>query len=43
LATVIIGGLITATALTLIVLPAVYFVVERWLLAKIHVFPAQGR
>ena len=43
LATVIIGGLITATALTLIVLPAVYFVVERWLLAKIHVSPAQGQ
>jgi len=29
LATVIVGGLITATALTLLVLPAVYYVVER--------------
>jgi cobalt-zinc-cadmium resistance protein CzcA len=29
LATVVVGGLITATALTLIVLPALYFVVER--------------
>jgi cobalt-zinc-cadmium resistance protein CzcA len=30
LATVIIGGLITATALTLILLPALYFLVEGW-------------
>ncbi len=30
LATVIIGGLITATALTLILLPALYFMVETW-------------
>ncbi|MGA2870157.1 MAG: efflux RND transporter permease subunit, partial [Verrucomicrobiota bacterium] len=29
LATVIVGGLITATALTLLVLPAAYYVVER--------------
>ena len=35
LATVIIGGLITATALTLMVLPAVYFVIERRILAKV--------
>jgi cobalt-zinc-cadmium resistance protein CzcA len=30
LATVVIGGLITATALTLLVLPTLYVVVERW-------------
>ncbi len=29
LATVVVGGLVTATALTLVVLPAVYYVVER--------------
>jgi len=29
LATVIVGGLITATALTLLVLPAVYYVTEK--------------
>jgi cobalt-zinc-cadmium resistance protein CzcA len=34
LATVIVGGLITATALTLLVLPAVYYVVERRVGAK---------
>jgi len=34
LATVIVGGLITATALTLLVLPAVYYVVERRVDAK---------
>lgn len=34
LATVIVGGLITATVLTLLVLPAVYYVVERHLLSK---------
>jgi cobalt-zinc-cadmium resistance protein CzcA len=34
LATVIIGGLITATALTLLILPAVYYAVEKRLLAK---------
>jgi len=34
LATVIVGGLITATALTLLVLPAVYYVVERRVEAK---------
>jgi cobalt-zinc-cadmium resistance protein CzcA len=34
LATVIVGGLITATALTLLVLPAVCYAVERRLLAK---------
>jgi len=30
LATVVIGGLVTATALTLVVLPTLYVVVERW-------------
>lgn len=30
LATVIIGGMITATALTLVLLPALYFMVETW-------------
>jgi cobalt-zinc-cadmium resistance protein CzcA len=30
LATVIIGGLITATLLTLMLLPALYFLVESW-------------
>jgi cobalt-zinc-cadmium resistance protein CzcA len=34
LATVIVGGLITATALTLLILPAVYYVVEKRLDAK---------
>jgi cobalt-zinc-cadmium resistance protein CzcA len=34
LATVIVGGLITATVLTLVILPAVYFAVEQSLLAK---------
>jgi cobalt-zinc-cadmium resistance protein CzcA len=42
LATVIIGGLITATALTLMVLPAVYYVVEKRLLEKTHSTPANG-
>lgn len=31
LATVVVGGLVTATGLTLVWLPALYFVVERWL------------
>lgn len=31
LATVVVGGLISATALTLLLLPALYFVVEQWL------------
>jgi cobalt-zinc-cadmium resistance protein CzcA len=30
LATVIVGGLISATVLTLLILPPAYFVVERW-------------
>jgi cobalt-zinc-cadmium resistance protein CzcA len=30
LATVVVGGLITATALTLLLLPALYFVIEQW-------------
>lgn len=30
LATVVIGGLVTATALTLLVLPTAYHLVERW-------------
>jgi cobalt-zinc-cadmium resistance protein CzcA len=30
LATVVVGGLITATILSIFVLPAIYFVVERW-------------
>jgi cobalt-zinc-cadmium resistance protein CzcA len=34
LATVIVGGLISATALTLFVLPAAYCVIERWVLAR---------
>jgi len=34
LATVIVGGLITATALTLLILPAVYYVVEKRVVAK---------
>jgi len=34
LATVIVGGLITATALTLLILPAVYYVVEKRVAAK---------
>jgi cobalt-zinc-cadmium resistance protein CzcA len=34
LATVIVGGLVTATALTLLILPAVYYVVEKRLDAK---------
>jgi cobalt-zinc-cadmium resistance protein CzcA len=41
LATVIVGGLITATALTLLVLPAVYYVVERRVDAKKGSEPAQ--
>ncbi|MBX7195765.1 MAG: CusA/CzcA family heavy metal efflux RND transporter [Sandaracinaceae bacterium] len=34
LATVIVGGLFTATALTLFVLPALYVVIERWVLRR---------
>ena len=34
LATVIIGGLITATALTLVIVPAVYYAVERMVLSR---------
>jgi cobalt-zinc-cadmium resistance protein CzcA len=34
LATVIVGGLITATALTLLVLPAMYYVVEKRVAAR---------
>ena len=30
LATVVVGGLISATALTLLLLPALYFVIEQW-------------
>jgi cobalt-zinc-cadmium resistance protein CzcA len=30
LATVVVGGLITATGLTLVWLPALYYVVEQW-------------
>lgn len=30
LATVVVGGLISATALTLLLLPALYLVIERW-------------
>jgi cobalt-zinc-cadmium resistance protein CzcA len=30
LATVIIGGLITSTVLTLLILPVLYFYIERW-------------
>ena len=31
LATVVVGGLISATALTLLLLPALYFIIEQWL------------
>jgi heavy metal efflux system protein len=34
LATVVIGGLVTATALTLLVLPLLYFLMERWIDAR---------
>ncbi|MCU0647812.1 MAG: CusA/CzcA family heavy metal efflux RND transporter [Gemmatimonadaceae bacterium] len=34
LATVVIGGLVTSTALTLVLLPVLYFHLERWLLAR---------
>jgi cobalt-zinc-cadmium resistance protein CzcA len=34
LATVIIGGLVSATALTLLILPAAYYAVEKRLLAQ---------
>ena len=30
LATVVVGGLITATALTLLLLPALYYLIEKW-------------
>jgi cobalt-zinc-cadmium resistance protein CzcA len=39
LATVIIGGLITATALTLILLPALYFMVETWAQRRLKAHP----
>jgi cobalt-zinc-cadmium resistance protein CzcA len=39
LATVVVGGLITATALTLLVLPAVYYVVEKRVAAKTAASP----
>ncbi len=41
LSTVIVGGLITATALTLLVLPAVYYSVEKRLLSKVAANSAQ--
>jgi cobalt-zinc-cadmium resistance protein CzcA len=41
LATVIIGGLITATALTLMILPAVYYTVEKRLLVKANQEPTK--
>lgn len=34
LATVVVGGLITATLLTLLVLPAAYYVIEKWAAAR---------
>jgi cobalt-zinc-cadmium resistance protein CzcA len=34
LATVVIGGLVTATALTLVVLPTAYQLVESWMAAR---------
>jgi len=42
LATVIVGGLITATGLTLLVLPAAYYTVEKRLLAKAAASSAQS-
>ena len=36
LATVVVGGLVTATGLTLVWLPALYFVVEHWLEERQH-------
>ncbi len=41
LATVIIGGMITATALTLILLPALYFLVETWAQRRIKAHPPE--
>jgi cobalt-zinc-cadmium resistance protein CzcA len=42
LATVIVGGLITATALTLLVLPAVYYAVEKRSMSKAAAGGRQG-
>lgn len=42
LATVIVGGLISATALTLFVLPAAYYVMERRVLARVSKSDAQA-
>lgn len=42
LATVIIGGLLTATALTLMILPAVYYTVEKRLLVKTNPSPTNN-
>jgi len=39
---VIVGGLITATGLTLLVLPAAYYTVEKRLLAKAAASSAQS-
>jgi len=41
LATVIIGGLITATALTLILLPALYFLIETWAQRRMRAKPPE--
>jgi len=41
LATVIIGGMITATALTLILLPALYFLVEAWAQRRMKAYPPE--
>jgi cobalt-zinc-cadmium resistance protein CzcA len=41
LATVIIGGMITATALTLILLPALYFLVEAWAQRRMKAHPPE--
>lgn len=35
LATVVIGGIVTSTMLTLIVLPTIYEIIERWVLKHV--------
>jgi cobalt-zinc-cadmium resistance protein CzcA len=42
LATVVAGGLLMATLLTLFLIPTYYFVIERWVARRARAMEAQG-
>jgi heavy metal efflux system protein len=42
LATVVAGGLVLATLLTLFIIPTFYFVLERWAAKPVHAAPPQA-